>query len=83
MTAKGSLVADGEVEVAHFDASGDGLLLWAVTHSVFGMKTTKSANIVLQFIQNACLDVHEAQTVSCKKAGQRLMTFLGLSESHA
>lgn len=74
---RGKVTAE-EIELAEYRSVADGLLLWAVAHSVFCMKPAKKSIVLLQFVQHTCLAVREQQSASCRKAGRRLAAYLNV-----
>ena len=63
-----SVKADGIV-MGTTSTLEDGLLLWAVCHSVFCMASNRTGNVLLQFIHRTCLSIKEAQTAACRTPG--------------
>ena len=76
-----SVKADGIV-MGTTSTLEDGLLLWAVCHSVFCMASNRTGNVLLQFIHRTCLSIKEAQTAACRNTGTKLVAFLDLHNLH-
>ena len=66
------------VSRASYSSVREGVLLWAVAHSVFACKAPVKGSFLLHFVQHACLKVKERQSAACRLRGQKLSQFLGL-----
>ena len=75
--ADGKVYVEGE-EVARYRTAEDGILLWAVAHTVVAVNPPRGASAMLHFIQRSCLNVKEEQTSACRNRGMKLAAFIGL-----
>ena len=74
---RGRVRAEG-ITLAEYCSVPDGVLLWAVAHSVFCMTPSRKSAVVLQFVQHTCLSVREPQSALCRKAGRRVAAYLNM-----